>query len=527
VSLALRRVAVALAAVALAIVTGPAPAGAAAAKAKIDLVVKNYTQAPGSSAQLWAWLFADRTIAVPRGAATILFQISGKVRGVSLGEAGHPNNCVQRPMGGPNALLCGPQVNTLGPGGADSGVVGYIGVDDTAVPGSVETITATFTVTGYRPVVRTAKIRVGATVDLKVAGGPGNVTAGPGDPFDARLTVRDNGSARIRGAAVLFLGPRGFESRAQFSNCWYYAGQVQACQFGQTLEPQTDYRVTLPFRVRADTFAPGGIYAGFQWLTSDEFADHAAFIKKGPHAPLGTPGKGGVLRLAAVTSAKAADPPQADPSDDNYADMSVTVTGTQGADLAAVGDRASGKVGATVTVSVGSHNNGPATIDHTPFGESPVGTLNVFIPKGTTAVRVPEECQPTGSTTGKPTPGAPSYQCQLGRLQIAGRSWTVDFGLRIDRAVTGSAATVLLTRLTADLDASNDSAKIVINPAGGSGSGSGGSGSGGSGSGSGGSGGGLPITGPPGAALGLAGTLLIVAGAGFLAVRRRRTRFEV
>jgi hypothetical protein len=514
----IRRLAAGLAAVALASLAAPLPATAAAPKAKVDILVKDYTLAPGSGDLLYSRLFA--TPRIPARNAAIHFELSGKVPGVTLNEAGHINNC-SVDIATLLSLDCGALLDGIGPEGVDPYLVGYVEVGPTAVPGSVDTLTATLTVPGYAPVVRTSKIRVGDPVDLAADRQLPGASVPPGGAFDAKMTVRNDGPSPIRGTALLASGQWAYQSRAQFSNCWYFQGQVTACQFDQTLEPRTGYRVTLPYRLREDTFAPSDQYSDFRWLTSDEFADLRAFASRGGYGPLGMPGRGGALRLQAVATANAA-PPQADPSyTGSY--LVVSATGTRGADLAAVGDRASGKAGATVTVSVGVHNNGPATIDHLRVGGE-IGTLDVTIPPGTTAVRVPDGCQAFGGD-GRPEPGAPRYQCLLDYLLIAGRSSTIDFGLRVDRAVTGATGKVRLTGLKGDLKPSNNVANLMINPAGGSGS-SGGSGSGG-GSGGQGGGGGLPITGPAGAAAGGLGVLLVAAGVtGFLAGRRRRTRFE-
>nr|BFE67135.1 hypothetical protein GCM10020092_004360 [Actinoplanes digitatis] len=45
----------------------------------------------------------------------------------------------------------------------------------------------------------------------------------------------------------------------------------RGCAFDQTLEPGKTYRVVVPFRSGADTYAPGGVFGQFEWQTKAEY----------------------------------------------------------------------------------------------------------------------------------------------------------------------------------------------------------------------------------------------------------------
>lgn len=82
------------------------------------------------------------------------------------------------------------------------------------------------------------------------------------------------------------------------------------------------------------------------------------------------------------------------------------------ADLVATGDEAAGKPGSKVIVTPSIRNDGPGWIQNNVSDDHPA--LLVNIPKGTTAVEVPEECKPFGidGPTGPSEPGHPKYVCQ-------------------------------------------------------------------------------------------------------------------
>ncbi|MBU2670525.1 hypothetical protein KOI35_44195 [Actinoplanes bogorensis] len=505
-----RRALAALAALAFVLVWA-APASAAAPK--VGFFVKSYTIAPGSGATIYTMLFADRNLPLARNAVTIRYSFIGQDPAFKLNEAGHPNNCS---VAIPDRLVldCGAAVDALTPAGVDSGVVGFLDIAADAVPGTRGTLTATMTVKGYAPITRTSTVTVGEAIALTPVDGEQERSAAPGAPIDHPLTLTNSGTATAQGVALLSGSQYAFDTRTRYSNCFYTADSLSGCTFDQPLAPGETYRVTLPLRVRADTYAPSVQYGSWQWATDEEFADLRQYALKGGFGPIGTPGRGGVLRLTPVVTAKAG-PPQALPEYTVHG-LKLTVTGKQSADLAAVGGRASGRKGSVVSVSVGLRDLGPASIDHSRiFGSKPTWpTTRVYVPKGATAVRVPSHCKPMTSGGGvldeQPgRPGQARYSCDFYSLLKVGGTVTFDFGFRIDQVITGARGGVAVAPSDDEINQANNSATIVLNPAAPADGGSGGNGGGG----------GLPITGPSA----LAGLVLVAAGAVALLITRRRT----
>ncbi|GAB2597758.1 hypothetical protein Aab01nite_73460 [Paractinoplanes abujensis] len=515
--LVLRRLPAGLAAMALVSAWAMPAQAAPSAAAKVDFYVKSYTVTPGPGTSIATRLFADRTLALAGDAVSLRYQFIDQDPAFRFSPQSAGDNCRTVTPGNVD-LSCSPPVTALTPAGADSGQSGaIIRIAADAAPGLQATLTATMTVKGYAPVTRTARITVGEGVTLTSVTGDRFVRAAPGASVNGPLEIRNTGSVAAQG--VGFRAGRAYflESRTQYSNCDYVDGRLAWCTFDQALEPGTTYRVNLPFRVRADTPAPGLEASTFEWMTDEELADEQQWQRNAGYGPTGTPGRGGVLRLTPVATAKAG-PPQALTGNPQHA-LKFTITGRNSADLAAVGATVSGPEGAVVTVPVGLLNHGPATFDDS--SNTGVPKTRFFVPKGSTAVRVPDRCYPmsadgTDDWARPGAPGAPRYKCYSSALLKPGGTVKFEFGLRVDQVIPGArgAVTFVVEAEAGELNPANNTAAVVINPAAAPAPGDGG--------GEGGGEGGLPITGPQGALFGAIGLLLVLAGAGALVLTRRR-----
>jgi hypothetical protein len=285
-----------------------------------------------------------------------------------------------------------------------------------------------------------------------VAGAPLDLSAAVGGRFDVTLSVTNKGSTPVDGGAVYLATTAGFEAAEQFGNCTYLSGQPRACTFDETLEPGKSYRIVLPYRVRADTYAPGGLSGQLQWLTKAEFAE--------VDADLGTAGSGATLPVQ--EGAKLGESPAG-----AWQYVSVSVTGDNGSDLAAVGATVSGVVGEVVNAEVGVRNNGPATLDWTMSGTSP-GLVVVTIPAGTSLVTVPEGCA-LATADDRTQPDGVQYVCETATLFRAGTTTTWTLPLKVNKVVAGATGSVEVNpacqcqRFNKDLDKSNDKATLVVN----------------------------------------------------------------
>jgi hypothetical protein len=508
-----RRLSFGAAAAAAAIVVA-APAYAAAPT--IDVVLPDVTVAAGAGIQVAPILYANQETTLYN--ATTTFELSGDLDGVQLTKPDEFDECESV---SPTKLTCTmPFEIGVGP----DGVIGYFQAGLTAAKtalGETGKITTTFTADGIKQVTTTADVNVAEGVDL-AAGKGSEISVKVGAGFDAKLQVRNNSDEVVHGTAILFATDHAFSSPKQFSNCWYGDGSVNACSFDQDLQPGVTYEVTIPYRLRADTAAPGGASGEFEWLTGDDYQDLIKFLDENGYDGPGDQGKGDKLGLTSLAAARGMKQTDTNP-DNNWQNLDVNAIGKQGTDFVAVGATAKGAKGDTVTLPVGIRNDGPATVDRSRSGSS-AATVVVTIPAKTKVVTVPEDCIKAEDGSLQTNPKALQYACFSSPLFPAKTTVLWKFGVKLTDDVTNAKGLVEANppcqcdRFAKDINKKNDTAMIVINPAAG---GSDDEGSGGQGGGS------LPITGPQTAIFGGAGAVLVAGGVlGFVLARRRRTRFE-
>ncbi|MGK5737555.1 LPXTG cell wall anchor domain-containing protein [Micromonospora sp. URMC 103] len=395
-----------------------------------------------------------------------------------------------------------------------------------AVDGDSGDLKVTVSAEGMTPASHTATVKIGEGVDL--AGGPEvSLTASPGGGFTAPLVLSNVGETAAKGAVVVFDHDYAIQPGKHYSNCTYEGDQLRTCRFTDEVASGDTLTASVPYVLGKDTYAPGREYGYHNWMTPSEFDDFVGYLGD-QGVTIGKPGTDGPLVLAKKSTMKASSfQADVDPSN-NWSGMEITVTGKNGADLVAIGDKLTGKAGDVVTATVGVRNNGPASLD---FGRSgtPVTKIDVTVPTGTTAVEVPGDCVPMDGDDANweqaGEPGAKKYRCYPDIFIAAGEEQTVEIGLRVDKVVADATGTVVINAkcecegFTEDTNPANDSAKILVNAT------TTGSGDGGQGGGNG-DGGSLPITGSSTGLIAGIGALLLVAGAGgYLVARRRRTRF--
>ncbi|MEU2612353.1 LPXTG cell wall anchor domain-containing protein [Micromonospora sp. NPDC007271] len=387
---------------------------------------------------------------------------------------------------------------------------------DDAKPGQDGQVTYSLT-SGGHTVKATSTVTLAEGVDLQTEAEL-TVTGAPGSRVGTPATVRNGSEATSHGAVLAVNGDYLYEYAGNFSNCQMTDFLGALCTFDEDLEPGKTYRLSenLPFQLDKDVRTGANLHAVSAWWTKD---DWELISRDWPQD--GKPGSGAKLRLVEAGTVKSLAR-QTDPDVmNNFTEISVQVTGNNPADLSVNGATASGKKGAVVQVRPGFTNLGPALLE---YQSAPV--FRVTIPEGTTAVDVSGDCQPYTSDEewdqwngNWGEPGAREYGCQATETPKGAKN-TYEFGLRIDKVVPNASGAVTV-RLAGDSNSKNDSAAIVINPAGGGTPGT--PGDGGQGGGDGGT---LPITGSSTGLIAGIGALLLVAGAGgYLVSRRRKTRF--
>ncbi|MEW2384066.1 LPXTG cell wall anchor domain-containing protein [Micromonospora sp. NPDC047707] len=393
---------------------------------------------------------------------------------------------------------------------------------DDAAEGDSGDLKITVSADGFDPATYTSTVRVGEGVDLAGTEDETTVSAAPGASFTSPITLRNAGETTVKGAVAIFDTDYGIRAGKRYSNCTYEGDALRTCRFDDTVSVGESLRADLAYALGADTYAPGNEYAYYSWMTVAEFEDFAAYVKD-LGGSVGEPGDGPALTLstAAVTRGVQAD---TNP-DNNWSGLEVTVTGKNGADLEAIGDKVAGKAGDEVVATVGFRNNGPATLDYTRSWSS-VTYMTVEIPAGTTAIGAPDVCLPVKGEDemGEPgEPGARKYFCYSEPFVKAGEEPVVEFALKIDKVVPNATGTVKINEkcecdggFPNDLKPANDTAKLVVNATGNGGGAGGGDGDDPT----------LPITGDSTTLVTVIGGLLLIAGAaGYVVTRRRKTRF--
>ncbi|MGY0006568.1 LPXTG cell wall anchor domain-containing protein [Micromonospora sp. I033] len=501
---------------------------ASAAEASFEIVTHDLLVAPGHSN--YGWFFAHPTDheSEPKfGPTTVDIDLS-QVADFATVESAWDWTCEVSPT----KLHCETDLADGDEPWFDYMVTGK----DGAKPGQQGDLAISIT-SGGKTVTATAGITIAEGVDLvsdatvEASGAPGSHARVPG-------VVRNAGETAVDGTVLVVQADWLAAYDGNFSNCKAHEEGVFAfCAIDTKLEPGKSYKLSenLPIKLRPETRTGAKFPVYLDWWTTDDF--NQAFEDWQDEV---TPGDGVELRLVEQT-VNAARVPQTDlDTQNNMTIATVRVTGDNPADLATKGATASGKKGDVVTVRPSFTNLGPAVLEY--IGQGTPGIqledlpVRISIPADTTVIEAPFDCVPFVPTeewdpwfAGWGEPGAKEYACQVTESP-KGMENPYEFQLRIDKVVPNASGKIVTT-LAGDPNSKNDTAAIVINPAGGGNPGTpGDGGQGGGGDGDGGQGGGdggtLPITGSSTGLMAAVGALLLAAGAaGYVVSRRRKTRF--
>lgn len=499
-----------------ALVVAAAPASAAETDITLDVYFDNVTLAAGSAGKVrWATIFTSAPVTL--NDLTIQYDFNDLAGKVDVSSEFGDNDCTTPE---PHVLRCvrpfpDPIENSRGAYSAS------LVPTAAAANGDEGVLKVSFSAQGFSPVTHEATVRIGTGVDL-VAGAEHEFSVAPGETFTEPLTVSNAGEVTADGAVASFDHDYGIRADQRYRNCNYDGDHLLFCRFDEKLTPGASYRAPLAHTLGADTYAPSFVHGGLYWHTPAEFEAYEARLHR-LGLSLGEPGTGGKLTLTEQSRTQSAREAQADtdPSN-NWSHLSISATGSNGTDLAAIGTEVAGEKDAEVRATIGFHNNGPATLDYR-RRDMPVTYLEVNIPQGTTAVGVPDSCAPLrGSELGEwGEPGGARYHCYASTISKVGEQQTFDFTLRIDEVIADASAAAKINvpchcegGFYDDIQPANDEAAILVNATGDTGGGGGGADPS------------LPITGDSTLRVaGLGGLLLATGAAGFLVARRRRNSF--
>ncbi|MHB9862282.1 hypothetical protein [Streptomyces sp. YIM S03343] len=279
----------------------------------------------------------------------------------------------------------------------------------------------------------------------------------PGAVFERTPAFANTGTAPAgKGVMLLVQDSEGVSLARDHSNC-HYSDRPDAgawCRFDTPVAPGAAYETDAPLRHTASKDTMYGYNTYVVWPvggTAPDSFDPSDFPETGAGAPLG---------LKSVASGSGF-------TGSGYG----TFATTQHADYQALGGTVEGKVGETVSITVGVRNNGPGLMGYQWSDPGISGTFVVTPPAGTTITGAPgpgEQGDPGplwNCTPGKA--GAKSYTCVIDDADFRpGDSVTQEFTVRIDRVVPGARGSVRAVENpkypNRDDDAANDTAAIAV-----------------------------------------------------------------
>ncbi|MEV7866425.1 hypothetical protein AB0P17_10045 [Streptomyces sp. NPDC088124] len=316
----------------------------------------------------------------------------------------------------------------------------------------------------------TVQVTVG-TMELVVNHLPPKDGAEPGTSLGAPITVANMGSLTSPGVELKLTTTQGLGFAPRFANCAYGTTDDLPSGHGRTLESAV-CRIATPVEPgkRYRLSAPVGL--DVKGTALFEFLDYrvkppadavrtAADPRGAGSKDSGPSGEAPVLTLVPDGEA----PPPGTVTEQGMWMVNAANT----ADLAVTGDSATAEAGpgTEVTLTAKLRNDGPATFDLL-TSDDQIGLL-VDIPKGTTAVKVPERCRPwNGLGTDDPRPGAPQYMCAFRSPFAVGQAVELPFTLRVAEDAPATTRATMRTmsvngvELAFDTHQANNTAQFTV-----------------------------------------------------------------
>ncbi|MEV8229591.1 peptidase [Streptomyces sp. NPDC079167] len=358
--------------------------------------------------------------------------------------------------------------------GVYAGLSSIADFDLAAAKGSKDGATGTIEVTGSAEGVTftpfSAKVTVGGP-DLVMKRLPFKQELKPGDVQPAPITFTNKGTTAADGVLLTLRYSRGMEITERYSNCEYngeagddpfegYAWATALCSVEGSYEPGATYTLADPLSVKATERA---FYDTLIYRINEDSSAQRSAQRAGADFTRGT---GPALTLKRVTSsARGAD---LNPWDNQQeADFRTDNT----ANFVAVGGKADGAVGETVTADIGFRNDGPAWIGYIRSGE-PVAAFDFTVPKGAEVTRKPESCRGV-TADGKyreDQDRAPRYVCNTSMTVRDGADVSLPFDLKITELVPNADGAVRIRNtwlsepeLPFDPKPADNTARLVLN----------------------------------------------------------------
>ncbi|MQY14201.1 hypothetical protein SRB5_43630 [Streptomyces sp. RB5] len=442
--------------------------------------LKLYPQYPGNPDSADVKVNADNPGADIVGDVTFTYDFTG-LDGVAIAEIDSG--------GGSSQCRSAAGIATCVHDGLRSGKDLADSIHVTSIPGAEEGATGTVRVIARADGVTFNELTVEVTLDaradlgvspLEYIGEPRRTQ--PGDTIEKNLGFANWGNTTADGLLLEVDATGGLDFTTRYSNCEYgtasqpvRAGEKEKvtvskaiCAFDLTFEPRTYYTVAEKLRF--------GVSERAMW---DRLHVHVA--ENTDAAREEARGGGDFVRGLGpeLTLTKLPDTSETQEQADTWTgtDAEAQFTAVNTADLVAHAGEATGRVGDTVTATVGFTNRGPAWIGHHGYA---AGATRFTVPEGARVVRKPASCTGLDSSGRKAEPqlGAPVYTCVSSPYVNVGEKVSFGFGLKIDKVVKDASGPVVVTTGSAvdgaesfDRKQTNNTAEFVLTGKPGTGSG--------------------------------------------------------
>jgi LPXTG-motif cell wall-anchored protein len=268
-----------------------------------------------------------------------------------------------------------------------------------------------------------------------------------GSTVSAPVQWSNRGNAPAARTVIELDTMAGLDLTDHFSNCRYSKPRDAArkdvtavCVINTSMAPGTTWRLSSDIKAKVTPEAYQ-TFLDIDVVPPGPEADNLVTLAKGF-----TPGSGPALTVKAAVASKSALAGDLN-SYDNFGELVVSTDSH--AHYSAVGDAVRVAKGASVPVTVGMRNNGPALIFDRSGGEA-VDTLLVTFPKGATATKVPSGC----SLVKAGVKGTGPYECGARDAYVQPPGYHADwtFTVHADATLTNARGTAGLSNMMHDMD---------------------------------------------------------------------------
>jgi LPXTG-motif cell wall-anchored protein len=329
------------------------------------------------------------------------------------------------------------------------GVVHQLALGLTAAAGAKNGVRGTISFKATAPGLNSDQtdfdVAVGSGADLVIQPLKPVAKAKVGSTVAARIAWANTGNQTTPSTIITLEAIAGLEFTQKFSNCTYSKPEgrlknvTAVCTLDTPLAPGQALQLSQDVKLQVTD------EAYYTFLTAKVTPPGEKADTSRQSAP-GARGTGSKLTATPVAGSRLTQQTAVINPRDSYTELEVQAVNH--AHYSAVGANARGDKGATVPVTVGMRNSGPALIFDRSGGEGNDAVLVTF-PKGATVTTVPKGCD----LTDKGVKGTGPYECGSDDAYIQAPGYHADFTfkVRLDQQLTNARGTAALTNFMHDM----------------------------------------------------------------------------